>query len=197
MKTVLPCLPALLLVLVACGTVKDENPQATAPAQAQEAPVADQHPAGTRFHPVKGLSNKITGPREVIKASVNGREVTATLTWRPYRADLDHQVATWHGDMTRPPPRFVVDSLTLTVDGSTLPIPRSRTRSLCSQRDTLTPQFPKLLLFTSGNNLGLTVDVGDGAASWTSSYLLNPATLSLLSHQVEDGPAFHNFSVAY
>ena len=195
MKTVLPCLPALLLV--ACGTIKDESPQATTPVQAQEAPVADQHPSGTRFHPVKDLSHQITGNREIMTASVNGREIAATLTWRPYRADLDDQVATWHGDMTRPPPRFVVDSLTLTVDGSTLPIPRSRTRSLCSQRDTLTPQFPKLLLFTSGNNLGLTVDVGDGAESWTSSYLLHPAPLRLLSHQVEDGPTFHNFSVEY
>jgi len=191
-KTLLSCLPALLLV--ACGTVKDEIPQAPATGQAHKAPVADQHPAGTRFHPLKGLSHKITGPREVIKASVNGREIIAVLTWRPYRADLDGKIATWHGDMTRPPPRFVVDSLTLTVDGSTLPIPRSRTRSLCSQWK---PELPSLKLFTSGNNLGLAVDVGDGATSWTSSYLLNPATLSLLSHQVEDGPAFHNFSVAY
>jgi len=191
-KTLLSCLPALLLV--ACGTVKDGNPQAPATSQAHKAPVADQHPAGTRFHPLKGLSLKITGPREVIKASVNGREIIAVLTWRPYRADLDGKIATWHGDMTRPPPRFVVDSLALTVDGSTLPIPRSRTRSLCSQWK---PELPSLKLFTSGNNLGLAVDVGDGAASWTSSYILNPATLSLLSHQVEDGPAFHNFSVAY
>ena len=192
MKTLLSCLPALLLV--GCGTVKDGNPQAPAIGQAHKAPVADQHPAGTRFHPLKGLSHKIPGPREVIKASVNGREIIAVLTWRPYRADLDGKIATWHGDMTRPPPRFVVDSLALTVDGSTLPIPRSRTRSLCSQWK---PELPSLKLFTSGNNLGLAVDVGDGAASWTSSYLLNPATLSLLSHQVEDGPAFHNFSVEY
>ena len=192
MKTVLPCLPALLLV--ACGTVKDESPQATAPAQAQEAPVADQHPAGTRFHPVKGLSHQIIGNREVMTASVNGREITATLTWRPYRADLDDEVTTWHGDMTRPPPRFVVDSLTLTVDESTLPIPRPRIRSLCSQWE---PKIPKLLLFTSGNTLGLTVDVGDGATSWTSSYRLQPVPLRLLSHQVEDGPTFHNFSVDY
>ena len=192
MKTLLSCLPALLLV--ACGTVKDGNPQAPATGQAHKAPVADQHPAGTRLHPLKGLSHTITGPRELIKASVNGREIIAVLTWRPYRADLDGKIATWHGDMTRPPPRFVVDSLTLTVDGNTLPIPRSRTRSLCSQWK---PELPSLKLFTSGNNLGLAVDVGDGATSWTSSYLLNPATLSLLSHQVEDGPAFHNFSVAY
>ena len=192
MKTLLSCLPALLLV--ACGTVKDGNLQAPATGQAHKGPVADQHPAVTRFHPLKGLSHTITGPREVIKASVNGREIIAVLTWRPYRADLDGKIATWHGDMTRPPPRFVVDSLTLTVDGNTLPIPRSRTRSLCSQWK---PELPSLKLFTSGNNLGLAVDVGDGATSWTSSYILNPATLSLLSHQVEDGPAFHNFSVAY
>lgn len=78
-----------------------------------------------------------------------------------------------------------------------LPIPRSRTRSLCSQRATLEPQFPKLALFTAGSNLGLTVGVGDGAESWTASYLLDPATLTLLSHQVEDGPTFDNFSVEY
>ena len=192
MKKLLPCLTCLLLV--ACGTVKDGNPQPPATDQAHKAPVTDKHPAGIRFHPVKGLSNEITGNREVMKASVNGREIVATLTWRPYRADLDGQVATWYGDMTRPPPRFVVDSLALTVDGTTLPIPQSRTRSLCSQWE---PKIPKLLLFTSGSNLGLTVDVGDGAESWTSSYLLVPAPLSILSHQVEDGPTFHNFSVEY
>ena len=134
MKTLLPCLPALLLV--ACGPVKDESPQATAPAQAQEAPVADQHPAGTRFHPVKGLSHQIIGNREVMTASVNGREITATLTWRPYRADLDGEVATWYGDMTRPPPRVVVDSRTLTVEATARTIPRSRIRSLCSPEQT-------------------------------------------------------------
>jgi len=191
-KKLLPCLTCLLLV--ACGTVKDGNPQPPATDQAHKAPVTDKHPAGIRFHPVKGLSNEITGNREVMKASVNGREIVATLTWRPYRADLDGQVATWYGDMTRPSPRFVVDSLALTVDGTTLPIPQSRTRSLCSQWE---PKIPKLLLFTSGSNLGLTVDVGDGAESWTSSYLLDPAPLSILSHQVEDGPTFHNFSVEY
>ena len=195
MKILLPYLPALLLV--ACSTVKDGNPQPPATAQAHKAPVTDKHPAGIRFHPVKGLSNKITGPREVIKASVNGQEIVAVLTWRPYHADLDGKVATWYGDMTRPPPRFVVDSLALTVSGTTLPIPQSRTRSLCSQRATLEPQFPKLRLFTSGSNLGLTVDVGDGAEGWTSSYVVNPATLTLLSHQVEDGPTFDNFSVEY
>ena len=192
MKTLLPCLPALLLV--ACGPVKDESPQATTPAQAQEAPVADQHPSGTRFHPIKGLSHQITGNREIMTASVNGREIAATLTWRPYRADLDGEVATWYGDMTRPPPRFVVDSLTLTVDGSTLPIPRPRTRSLCSQWE---PKIPSLLLFTCGNTLGLTVDVGDGAESWASSYLVHPSPPRLLSHQVEDAGTFDNFSVDY
>ena len=130
-------------------------------------------------------------------ASVNGWEITATLTWRPYRADLDGEVATWYGDMTRPPPRFVVDSLTLSVDATALSIPRSRIRSLCSQRATLQPQFPKLLLFTSGSYLGLTVDVGDGASSWTSSYLVHPSPPRLLSHQVEDAGTFHNFSVDY
>ena len=170
---------------------------AAAPDQAHKAPVADKHPAGIRFHPVKGLSNKITGPREVMKASVNGREIVAILAWRPYRADLDGKVETWFGDMTRPPPRFVVESLALTVDGTTLTIPKSRTRPLCSQRATLEPQFPKLELFTSGSNLGLTVGVGDGAESWTASYLIDPATLTLLSHQVEDGPTFDNFSVEY
>ena len=195
MKTLLPCLPALLLV--ACGPVKDQKEQPPAPDRERQAPVADQHPAGTRFHPVKGLSHQIIGNREVMTASVNGREITATLTWRPYRADLDGEVATWYGDMTRPPPRFVVDSLTLSVDATALSIPRSRIRSLCSQRATLQPQFPKLLLFTSGSYLGLTVDVGDGASSWTSTYRLQPVPLRLLSHQIEDAGAFHNFSVDY
>ena len=195
MKTLLPCLPALLLV--ACGPVKDQKEQPPAPDRERQAPVADQHPAGTRFHPVKGLSHQIMGNREVMTASVNGREITATLTWRPYRADLDGEVATWYGDMTRPPPRFVVDSLTLSVDATALSIPRSRIRSLCSQRATLQPQFPTLLLFTSGSYLGLTVDVGDGASSWTGSYLVDPSPPRLLSHQIEDAGAFHNFSVDY
>ncbi len=74
------------------------------------------------------------------------------------------------------------------------PLPQSRTRSLCSQWK---PELPSLKLFTSGNNLGLAVDVGDGATSWTSSYVVNPSPHGLLSHQVEDGPTFHNFSVEY
>ena len=195
MKTLLPCLPALLLV--ACGPVKDQKEQPLAPDRERKAPVANQHPVGTRFHPVKGLSHQIIGNREVMTASVNGREITATLTWRPYRADLDGEVATWYGDMTRPPPRFVVDSLTLSVDATALSMPRSRIRSLCSQRATLQPQFPTLLLFTSGSYLGLTVDVGDGASSWTGSYLVDPSPPRLLSHQIEDAGAFHNFSVDY
>ena len=195
MKTLLPCLPALLLV--ACGPVKDQKEQPPAPDRERQAPVADQHPAGTRFHPVKGLSHQIMGNREVMTASVNGREITATLTWRPYRADLDGEVATRYGDMTRPPPRFVVDALTLSVAATARSLPPSRIRSLCSQRATHQPQFPKLLLFTSGNYLGLTVDVGDGASSWTSSYLVHPSPPRLLTHQVEDAGTFHNFSVDY
>ena len=68
MRNILTCLTCLLLA--ACGTVKREAPEPAAPDQAHKAPVADKHPAGIRFHPVKGLSNKITGPREVMKASV-------------------------------------------------------------------------------------------------------------------------------
>ena len=34
--------------------------------------------------------------------------------------------------------------------------------------------------------------LGDGGEAWTASYVINPATGALVSHQVHDGPAFHN-----
>ena len=187
--------PVLLtLLLVSCAPVEPEGQVKSSADSVRKSRVASKHPGNTRFRPVPQLSRRVTGDREVLKASVDGRNVVAVLSWRPYHADLDGQVKKWYGDMGEPPPRFVVDSLRLTVDQRTLRIPWTRTRSLCSQWK---PKLPSMSLLTSGSNLGLTVSVGDGAEGWTSSYLINPASLRLLSHQVEDGPTFDNYSVDY
>lgn len=188
----LPALP--LFLLAACAPVEQEGQINSAADSQRKIRVASKHPGNTRFRPVQDVSRRVTGDREVLKAAVNGRNLVAVLSWRPYHADLDGQVKTWYGDMGEPPPRFVVDSLRLTVDQRTVRIPWARTRSLCSQWK---PKLPSLSLLTSGSNLGLTVSVGDGAESWTSSYLINPTSLRLLSHQVEDGPTFDNYSVDY
>ncbi len=183
-------LPSLLLA--SCAQVETEGQKSSAVDSLRTSRVANKHPGNTRFRPVRQLSRRVNGDREILKASVDGRKLVAVLSWRPYHADLDGQVPKWFGDMNRRPPRFVVDSLTLTVDGKAFRIPWSRTRVLCSQ---WSPKKACLLLYTSGKNVGLTVDVGDGSEAWTSSYLIDPATLRLLSHEVEDCAAFHNYSV--
>jgi len=129
------------------------------------------------------------GSREVLKATVNGREVMAALSWRNYNAKLDGAVRKWYGDMASPPPKYVVESLTISIDGRGLVIPKSKVRYLASQ---WMNDSTSLGLNQRGSQLRLLVDVGDGAEGWTATYVIDPSTLTLVSHAVEDGPTVHN-----
>ncbi len=47
-------------------------------------------------------------------------------------------------------------------------------------------------LVMKGSNLCIFVNLGDGAESWTASYVVNPSTGALVSHVVDDASDFHN-----
>ena len=177
-KTFFSALPALILVTVAC------DPNAGKP-------VTPTPPAGGGGvkQAVTGVSNQVQGMREVMKAKVGERNVIAVLIWRPYDAAKDSSVGKWYGDMASPPPKYVADSLIVSIDGKGVVIPRSNYRYLASQ---WMNDSKSLGIYSQGKNLGVYVDVGDGAEGWTASYVINAATGSLVSHQVQDGPEFHN-----
>lgn len=137
---------------------------------------------------VAGITNTVTGKREVMKAKVDGREVVAMLVWRDYSAALDGAVTKWYGDMSTPPPRFVVESMMISIDGKGMIIPQSKSRYLASQ---WMNEVSHLGLNQRGKQLRVLVDVGDGAEGWTATYVVDPATLTLVSHAVGDGPAVH------
>ena len=138
---------------------------------------------------VAGVSNTVSGAREVMKAKVHGKEVVAVLQWRPYNTAMDGMITKWYGDMGSPPPRHVVQSLLISVDGRGLMVPASKTRYLCSQ---WMNDPARMGLYLKGGNLCVYLDLGDGAESWTASYIVNPATAALVAHYVDDGPTFHN-----
>lgn len=142
-----------------------------------------------KLTPVTGVTSKVTGMREVMTATVDGKEVVAVLVWRDYSPALDGVVTKWYGDMGTPPAKFVVKSLLISIDGKGMIVPQSKTRYLASQ---WMNDSTSLGLYMKGKNLCVYVDVGDGGEAWTASYVVNPATSVLVSHKVEDGPAFHN-----
>jgi hypothetical protein len=177
-KLILVALPALVLFCASC------DPNA---GKKQNKPVDGQ--AAVMMKVVPNATSSIDGPREIMKAKVDGKNVIAVLIWRPYDAAKDGSVVKWYGDMGTPPPKFVVDSLIISVDGRGTMVPRSKYGYLCSQW----PNASKSLgLVTHGKNLCIYVNVGDGAEGWTASYVVNPSTGSLVSHQMQDGPEFHN-----
>lgn len=138
---------------------------------------------------VPGVTTTVTGKREVMKATVDGKEVVAVLSWRVYSVDLDAAVPKWYGDMASPPPKFVAQSLMISIDGKGMVVPQPKIRYLASQ---WMNESKSLGLVMKGKNLCVFVNAGDGAESWTASYVVNPSTGSLVSHAVEDGPEFHN-----
>ncbi|MBT8045380.1 MAG: hypothetical protein KJO79_10555 [Verrucomicrobiae bacterium] len=138
---------------------------------------------------VPGVTTTVNGMREVMKAKVDGKEVVAMLTWRNYSQKLDGAVTKWYGDMGTPPPKFVVDSLLISIDGKGTIVPKSKSRYLASQ---WMNGSKSLGLVMKNKNLCVFVNVGDGGESWTASYEVNPSTGSLISHEVVDGPEFHN-----
>ncbi len=138
---------------------------------------------------VPGVTNMVTGKREVMKAKVDDREVVAMLVWRDYSAALDAAVTKWYGDMGSPPPKFVVESIMISIDGKGLIIPQSKSHYLASQ---WMNDVSHLGLNQRAKQLRVLVDVGDGGESWTATYVIDPATLTLVSHAVGDGPAVHH-----
>ena len=140
---------------------------------------------------VTGLTNTVTGKREVMKASVDGKDVVAVLSWRDYSAKRDGAVTKWYGDMASPPPKFVVESLSISIDGKGMIVPQSKTRYMASK---WMNGVSHLGLYLKGKNLCFYMDVGDGAEAWTASYVVDPTTRTILSHDVEDASEFHNMA---
>ena len=176
-QPLLAALPALVLLSASC----DPN------AGSSSKPVGGESAAPMKE--VADVNSSLSGPREIMRAKVDGKDLLAVITWRPYDAAKDAGITKWYGDMGTPPPAFVCDSLIISVDGRGTAIPRSKVGYLCSQWPN---NVNKLGLATQGSNLCVYVNVGDGAEGWTASYVVNPATGALVSHQVHDGPAFHN-----
>jgi len=111
------------------------------------------------------------------------------LSWRDYSAKLDAAVPKWYGDMASPPPKFVAQSLMISIDGKGMSVHQSKTRYLASQ---WMNESKSLGLVMKGSNLCVFVNVGDGAESWTATYVVNPSTGALVFHAVEDRSEFHN-----
>ncbi|MBT8036652.1 MAG: hypothetical protein KJO21_03815 [Verrucomicrobiae bacterium] len=138
---------------------------------------------------VAGVTHAVTGNREVMKAKVDGGEVVAMLVWRDYSAALDGAISKWYGDMATPPPKFVVESLMISIDGKGMIIPQAKSRYLASQ---WMNGLSHLGINQRGEQLRVLVDVGDGAEGWTATYVVNAQNLSLISHEVRDGAEVHN-----
>lgn len=177
-KPYLAAVPAFVLFVASCDPTTTKKPAGS---------TAEQAPAVMKEVP--GADSTLSGPREILRAKSGSKEVMAVLTWRPYDAAKDASIAKWYGDMSTPPPKFVVDSLIISVDGRGTLVPRSKFGYLCSQWSNASKS---LGLVTHGNNLCVYVNVGDGAEAWTASYVISSSTGSLISHQVHDGPEFHN-----
>ncbi len=136
---------------------------------------------------VPGITNIASDMREVMKAKVADRDVVAVLQWRPYNGRRDAMQSTWYGDMGSPPPTYVVESLLISVDGRGLMVPSAQTRYLCSQWMNNNPQ---LGLYMVGSNLCIYITLGDGSDAWCASYVVNPATGALVSHNVDRASKF-------
>lgn len=138
---------------------------------------------------IEGVTNQVSGMREIAKAKVGEKEVVAVLQWRNYDAARDASVTKWYGDMGRPPAKYVVKSLMVSVDGRGLIIPQSKTRYLASQ---WMNESKSLNLQMSGKNILVEVMLGDGSEGWVATYVVNPTTMSLVSHEVADAEEYIN-----
>lgn len=153
------------------------------------APKPDTAPLTASMKGITKVSHTVEGMLEVMKLEADGKEIIVALEWRKYSNITDIEVPKWYGDMGRPPAKYVVKSLTVSVDGKGVSIPEANYRYLASQ---WMNGVEHLGVYNSGKNLNIYVNVGDGAEGWTSSYVISPATGTLVSHKVYDGPAFHN-----
>ncbi|MBK1832114.1 hypothetical protein JIN77_15360 [Verrucomicrobiaceae bacterium R5-34] len=131
----------------------------------------------------------VDGMHEVMKFTDAGREVIVALDWRKYSTAKDSALELVYGDMSRPPAQYMVDQLTVSIDGKGVAIPAANYSYLGSQ---WMNEIKHLGVYKSGSKLNIYVNVGDGSEAWTASYLIDPATGTLVSHKVYDGAEFHN-----
>jgi|GEM_PF-950913 hypothetical protein len=179
-RTILAIL-GLCLVMSAC------SPTGVGNSPSGSSPSSDSSEAAA-WSKVAELTNESNDMREVMKAKVGDRDVVAVLQWRPYNGRRDALQATWYGDMNSPPPTYVAESLIISVNGRGLMVPSSQTRYLCSQWMNTNP---RLGLYLKGSSLCIYVTVGDGSDAWCASYIVNPETGALVSHNVERASKFH------
>lgn len=177
-KPLLIALPALFLLSVSCDPTAGKK---------SNKPVSGQEPVPMKA--VAEVNNSLSGSREIMRAKVGGKDLMAVLTWRAYDPAKDAGVMKWYGDMGSPPPKYVVDSLIISVDGRGTMIPASKIGYLCSQWPNTASS---LGLATQGNNFCVYVNLGDGAEAWVASYIVSSSTGALISHKVHDGPEFHH-----
>jgi len=163
------------LAAVSCTSTTSDKPAATQ--------------SGTGGKVVTPVSHMKNGMNEVMKLTSTGHEVIVSLDWRNYSGAEDSSVSKWYGDMGRPPAKYVAESLTVSIDGKGVVIPKSKYRYLASQ---WMNEVKSLGVYTSGKNLNIYVNLGDGAEAWAASYVINPASGALVSHKMYDGAEFHN-----
>lgn len=167
------------VLLAGCAPSTGERPNGGAAGDPSKAEV---------WHDVFGAVNIVDDMREVMKVKVGEREVVAVLQWRHFNAQRDALQREWYGDMGAPPPRYVAESLLVSVNGRGLMLPSSKTGYLCSQ---WMNDNPRMGLYLRGTDLCVYVDVGDGSNAYSASYIINPDTGTLVAHRVENRKAFH------
>jgi len=123
------------------------------------------------------------------KTTAGGHVVEATMVWRPYRAATDGSVASWYGDMGRPPPIYVVQQLTISVNGNPVSIPPSAYRSYCTQWE---PLGEGIEFFKRGSTYRLLLSLGDGAEAWAGYFDFVPGSPVLKAQGTKDGPELMN-----
>ncbi|SHK09651.1 hypothetical protein SAMN02745181_3250 [Rubritalea squalenifaciens DSM 18772] len=131
----------------------------------------------------KGLAGTVT-------YQIYDHKATASLSWRKYDATKDANIKEWVGDMGTPPPAYVLDKLTLSVDGASIAVPKSKYQFICSQWK---PNGAGNTHFIQRDGLGcLLVTVGDGGEAYSVVYVFDPVKKTLVYHSVEDGPSVDN-----
>ena len=170
------------MILICCGLMLSACSPSSGPESALSQSATSNTQITTRNHTVNGM-------HEVMKLEVNGKEVVALLEWRNYSNATDANVSVWYGDMRRPPAKYVVKKLAISVEGKEVNIPASHYRYLASQ---WMNDVKSLGAYKSGEDLNIYVDVGDGSEGWTASYIIHLDTGALVSHKMYEGPEFHN-----
>lgn len=145
------------------------------------------------WHDAKQISRVDEGKTGSITYQIYDHKATAELSWRKYDAARDGQIKEWYGDMTTPPPAYVLDKLTLSVDGTPIPIPESKYRYMASQWK---QNASGNTHFIMRDGLGcLLVTVGDGGEAYSATYVFDPVKKTLVHHSIEDAPSVDNMII--